>query len=72
MRFVFSKKAFETVFAQAVQDMRDEHAEALSRNENEKALWIVFRDHVGISLAAIAYLGVTIGKRVSGIWKLLP
>lgn len=72
LRFVFSKKAHESIFSQIIADMREEHAEALFANESKKAWWIVVRGHIGLILAIIAYLGATVLKKISGVWTLLP
>lgn len=72
LKFVFSKKAFETVFAQAIVDMRDEHAEALSEGLMHKARWILVRDHLGLGLTVAAYLAATVGKKVMGVWNMIP
>ncbi|AUC53951.1 hypothetical protein CDO87_12500 [Sagittula sp. P11] len=72
LSFVFSKKAFETVFAQAIVDMRDEHTEALARSQTWKAKWIVIRDHMNLSLTVAFYVATSLGKKVIGIWKMIP
>lgn len=72
LQFVFTKKAFETVFAQAIVDMRDEHAEALSEGRMHKARWIVARDHFGLGLTVAAYLAATVGKKIMGVWSMIP
>ncbi len=72
LKFLFSKKAFENVFAQSIVDMRDEHAEALVDEQVWKARWIVVRGHVGLWLAVVTYLASTVVKKVVDVWKLIP
>ena len=72
LSFIFSRKAFNEVFAQAIADMREEYADALSSNKVQQSRWIVFRDHLGLALVVAAYVGATVGKRILGIWKLIP
>lgn len=72
LEFIFSKKAFDGVFAQVIVDMREEHAEALAVGELRKARWIVVRGHLGIGLTVMSYLGATLGKRLAGIWQMIP
>jgi hypothetical protein len=71
LRFLFSKKAFEAVFAQAIADMREEYFEALDQGQRNKARWIVVRDHIGLALTVGLYVATTVGKKVGGIWKLI-
>lgn len=71
LRFLFSKKAFEAVFAQVIADMREEFFEALDLGHRKKARWIVVRDHIGLALTVGLYLAATIGKKVRGIWTLI-
>lgn len=71
LRFLFSKKAFEAVFAQAVADMREEYFEALNLGHSKKARWIVVRDHIGLALTVGLYVATTMGKKVRGIWTLI-
>lgn len=72
LHFLFSKKAFEAIFAQAIIDMREEHAEALAGSELWKAKWIVFRDHINLCLTVAFYLASSMGKKVVGLWKIIP
>jgi hypothetical protein len=72
LSFVFAHKTFDAVFSQAILDMREEYLEALASEDLLKANWIVLRDHTCLGLSVFAYLGVTIGKKVSGIWKMIP
>ena len=72
LSFLFSKKAFESVFAQAIIDMREEHADALASGHLWKARWIVLRDHLNLGLTVAAYFTVTVMKKVTGIWKIIP
>jgi len=71
LSFIFSKKAFDKIFAQAINDMREEHAEALANGEVGKARWIVVRDHLWLGLTVAAYLSASVVKRVVGIWNIL-
>lgn len=71
-KFLFSKKAFDSVFAEAINDMREEHAEALENRELHKARWIVVRDHFGLALTLVVYLSASFGKKLWGIWRMIP
>ncbi|MEL7690484.1 hypothetical protein [Citromicrobium bathyomarinum] len=70
LRFVFPKKAFREVFAQAIADMRDEYIDALALHRKWHARWINVRGHLGLALTVAAYLATTVGKKVVQIWKL--
>lgn len=72
LAFLFSKKGFDNVFAQAIVDMREEHADALANKQIWKARWIVLRDHLGLVLTVSAFFGTSVVKRVAGIWKMIP
>lgn len=69
--FVFSKKAFDDVFSQAIIDMREEHADALANQRTWKAKWIVIRDHMGLCLTVATYVSVSVGKKVATIWNMI-
>lgn len=71
LAFVFSKKAFESVFSQAIIDMREEHAEALAEGDHWKARWIVARDHSGLVLTILTYICASTGKKIVAIWKMI-
>jgi hypothetical protein len=70
--FLFPKKAFDEIFAQAINDMREEHAESLASGSLWKARWIVIRDHFGLCLTVGAYLSATVIKKAAGIFKIIP
>ena len=72
LAFVFPKKTFELIFAQAIADMREEHATALADEDDYKAKWIVVRDHIGLGMTVVAFLAAGVGKKVAGIWKMIP
>ena len=72
LSFVFSKRAFETVFGQAIVDMQEEYVEALANGKKWKARWVVVRDHIGLLLTVGTYIGTTVVKRAVGIWKMIP
>lgn len=72
LKFIFSKRAFDTVFSQVIIDMREEYFEALEAGKIGKARWIVLRDHLGILLTVVTYLAARVGKKVLGIWKMIP
>jgi len=71
LRFVFSKRAFDSVFAQGIVDMRIEYVDAIASGYMWKARWVVFRDHLGLALTTGAYLGTVIVKKVTGIWRMI-
>lgn len=71
LRFLFSKKSFDAVFAQVIADMREEHAEALFAGERLKARWVIIRGHVALGLTVAAYVTVNIGKKIKGIWQII-
>ena len=72
LSFLFSKKAFENIFSQAIVDMREEHADALAEGCIWKARWIVVRDHLHLGLTVAAYLSATVIKKVVSIWRIIP
>ena len=72
LSFLFSRKVFESVFAQAIADMREEHADALAGGYVWKARWVVVRDHLNLALTVAAYLGVTVIRKAVGIWRIIP
>lgn len=72
LAFIFSNKAFDNVFAQAIIDMREEHAGALSEGHIWKARWIVLRDHFGLCLTIGTYLSTSVVKKATAVWKLIP
>lgn len=72
LTFLFPKKTFNTIFAQIIADMREEHFDALAEGKHWKARWIVWRDTANLWLTVLVYLVSVLGKKVQGIWKLIP
>lgn len=70
LRFVFSKKTFDNVYAQAIADMREEHAEALAHGRPWKARWVVLAYHLDLVLTLGAWFGTSVVQRVVGLWKI--
>ncbi len=70
LKFIYSKKSYDRIFMQVIADMREEHAEALSNNNNIKAYWIVFREHGSILMTIGAHGGVSIVKKIVNLWKM--
>lgn len=68
VKFWFSKKAVEKVFQDVVAEMREEYFEAITAGEKWKSRWIVVRGNAALMLSAIAYVAVTVGKKIKGIW----
>lgn len=71
LAYIFSKKANELVFSQAIADMREEHAEALQRQAFWHARWIIVRDHMNLLFSAIAYVAAYVVKHFTDIWKMI-
>lgn len=70
LKFIYSKKSYDRIFMQVIADMREEHAEALSNNNNIKACWIVFREHWSILMTVGAHGGISIVKKIVNLWKM--
>ena len=72
LSFLFSKKTFELTFIQAIEDMREEHANALANSKYWHARWIVIRGHGYLGLTVVTYLAANVVKTIVGIWKIIP
>ncbi len=52
--------------------MRQEYIEACAQDQIWRRRWIVVRDHSNLGLTVIAYIVASVGKRLAGIWKMIP
>ncbi|WP_415402898.1 hypothetical protein [Tateyamaria sp. SN3-11] len=72
LKFVFSKKAFDEVFSQAISDIHEEYFQALNEQRTRKAQFIAMRGRLSLLLTVACYLSATVLKKVVNIWKLIP
>ena len=71
LAFLFPRKHFQSHFAQAIADMREESFQADQAGETWRRRWIVFVSHFALALSVIAFLNVSFLKKALGFWKML-
>jgi hypothetical protein len=69
--FIFSGKAYRTVFSQLVLDFREEYFECLQSNRPWKLCWVWLSWHGYYLLTAVFHLKMSVIKRVIEVWKLI-
>lgn len=69
LAFVFSKRTMEGVFHQIINDMQEEHIEALSAGEPWKARAIRLRGYLSILEAVAALVPLSIARLAWKLWK---
>ena len=56
LQFIWSKKTFENVFAQAIRDMQDEYVEAVAAGSERRAAYVAWRGRVSVLWAIADHL----------------
>lgn len=69
LSFLFYRKHYETHFAQAIADMREEVFECDKNGQMYRRRYIVFVSHVGIILSVALFVSTHLGKKSLQIWK---
>ncbi|MEM1273543.1 MAG: hypothetical protein AAGF88_06970 [Pseudomonadota bacterium] len=77
LRFLFPKASYHRVFAQAIADMRLEHAEARTAPIFQSPhwikahqRWIILRDQFRLAVTAVFYMQTSALKRLLEMWRL--
>ncbi|WP_254022309.1 hypothetical protein [Mesorhizobium escarrei] len=70
IKFLVPKKAFDRIFAQAVEDFREEYYLELAEGRVWRARWL----HVGLYLTLLSttalWLGTSAAKKAVNLWKI--
>lgn len=69
LKFIYTKKSFEHIFAQTIADMREEYYEALEANNKSLARWRHVQLHLSLSSTVIAWVGASTLKKLFAMWK---
>lgn len=69
LEFLLSKKTFSLVVDPAIEDMRFEHAQALSEGRTKKARWIVICGHLALARAVLALLPTALLDVITSVLK---
>ena len=72
LRFLYSKRSFDNIFSQIINDMREEYYEALSKNHVWHARWIRIRGLTATLTTMLFHAFTSCGKVVAKIWKMTP
>jgi hypothetical protein len=70
LQFVFTKRAFESVFLNVVGDMREEYFEALNQGHHGRARWFHFLLYPTILLTIFVWLTSQVAKKAVEVWRL--
>ncbi len=70
--FLFSRKSFTEVLEPTLRDLQEEHNEALANGRIGKARWVKHRGYFSFWSAVVALAPVSLVKRLTEIWKVLP
>ena len=73
-KFIYPRRTYERIFAQLVEDMREEIHESLEQH-GEKAKWRVrwlkCSYHAWFVVTVVTHTFSSVGKQVTKIWKLI-
>ncbi|RWL81897.1 MAG: hypothetical protein EOR67_28610 [Mesorhizobium sp.] len=69
LRFLFTKRAFDHIFAQVVVDGREEYWEALSQGNKWLARWRRVQLYLSLGIAIVSWIGVSALKNAIKMWK---
>jgi len=72
LRFLFSKRAFDRIFSQVINDGREEYFDALSERRHMLARYRLGQLYVSVVVAACAWIGVSTLKKVVQMWRIVP
>lgn len=70
--FLFSPKTYSEVLEPTLCDLQVEHSEALARRCFGKARWVTLRGYFSFWSAVFALAPVSLLKRLTELWKVLP
>lgn len=70
LRLVFSRKTCDEIFAQVVNDERQEHVEALANGRDGHARWISIRLNITLGVCFATWLFTSVLKRGYDMWKM--
>ncbi len=70
--FLFSATTFREVLEPTLRDLQEEHIEALASGRVGKAGWVRLRGYFSFWSAVIALAPVSLIKRLTELWKVLP
>jgi len=68
--YLCSKQVIERVFAQSIDDMREEYYDALAQDRNFLAWCVLARFWLGLFNTFVLQAGVSVAKKIHAIWKL--
>ncbi|WP_256754205.1 hypothetical protein [Mesorhizobium sp. Mes31] len=69
LQLLFTKRAFDHIFSQVVNDGREEYWEALSSGHKWLANWRQVQLYLSLGIAIVSWIGVSALKNAIKMWK---
>ncbi|TIL87503.1 MAG: hypothetical protein E5Y73_25165 [Mesorhizobium sp.] len=69
LRFLAPKKAYDRIFAQAIEDFREEYYEELAMGRIWRARWLHCCLYLILISTSFLWLGTTAAKKMVDLWK---
>lgn len=69
LQFLFTKRAFDHIFSQVVNDGREEYWEALSKGDKWLARWRRVQLYLSLGIAIASWISVSAIKNFIKMWK---
>lgn len=69
IKFLVPTKAFERIFAQAIEDFREEYYLELAEGRVRRARWLHFYLYLTLIATTALWVGTSTAKKVVALWK---
>lgn len=69
LKFIFTKKCFEHIFAQTIVDMREEYDDAIEANNIPLARWRHIQLYLSLTSTVLTWIGASSLKKFFAMWK---